>query len=159
MSGILRQPSWRRRAHRLLATTVRRVARLLIGAAEPHAVEPPGHLRKLCVRCHRGRAWPLRGMFHSATGRPRRLSTTRLIDIAPVAEELICGLHRHTTEVGNKVCAISVTGDVALAASSSVLSSKGKHVTAVTAPVRADVRERLEPVGNAMVDLLFIVLA
>jgi hypothetical protein len=54
--------------------------------------------------------------------------------------------------------AVGVTSDVAFAAFPCVLAAEGKHLPTVTAPVRADVGQRLEAVRNAMVDLLFVFL-
>lgn len=39
---------------------------------------------------------------------------------------------------------------------STLLSTEWQHVATVTAPVGAHVRERLEPVGNPVVDLLLV---
>ena len=50
-----------------------------------------------------------------------------------------------------------MAGDVALCASPRVFAAEGEHVAAVAAPVRSDVVDRLEPMGNAVVDLLRVV--
>jgi len=71
---------------------------------------------------------------------------------------LIGCLHRHTTEVGNEMRTVSVTGDIALRTFARVLPSKGKHITAVTAPVRAHVGERFESMWDTMVNLLLITI-
>lgn len=81
-----------------------------------------------------------------------------LLDGAHVAEQLVGGLHRHTTEVRHQMRTVGVAGDAALRASSSVLATKGEHVAAVAAPVCADVVDGLETVGDAVVDLLFVLL-
>jgi hypothetical protein len=71
-------------------------------------------------------------------------------------ENLICRFHRHSTEIGHKVSALSMARKTALGAALGVLASKGKEVTAVAAPVRGDVGESFETVRNAVVDLLFV---
>ena len=54
--------------------------------------------------------------------------------------------------------AIGVTGDVALRATPRVLAAKGQHVAAMTAPVRANVGDGLEPMRDTVVDFLGIVV-
>ena len=81
-----------------------------------------------------------------------------MVDVLPVAQEDVRSLHRHTAEVGNKMGAVRVTGDVALRTAASVLTAKREHITTVTAPVRTDVGNRLEAMGNAVVDFLRIVV-
>jgi hypothetical protein len=46
-----------------------------------------------------------------------------LVDVTPLAEELICRLHRHTTEIRHKVGTVSVAGDVTFRAFARVLPS------------------------------------
>ena len=53
--------------------------------------------------------------------------------------------------------AVGVAGNVALGAPSSVLPTQRQHIAAVAAPVRADVVDGFEPVGDAVVDLLRVV--
>lgn len=50
----------------------------------------------------------------------------------------------------------SVASDVAFRAPSCALPAKRKHLTTVAAPVRPNIRDRLEPVWNPMIDLLLI---
>ena len=54
--------------------------------------------------------------------------------------------------------ATCVTSDPTLAASSCVLASQWKHVSTVTAPIRADIRDGLKPVRNPMVKLVLVIL-
>lgn len=54
--------------------------------------------------------------------------------------------------------AISVACNVAFGALASILAAEGEHVPAVTAPVRADIGDGLKAVGNAMIDLLRVVV-
>ena len=79
-------------------------------------------------------------------------------DLASFTEQSVGGLHGHTAEVGDEVRAIGVAGDVALSAPPRVLATEREHVPAMAAPVRSDVVDRLESVGNAVVDLLRVVL-
>jgi hypothetical protein len=37
-----------------------------------------------------------------------------LVDVAPLAKELICCFHRHTAEIGDEVGTVGVAGDVTL---------------------------------------------
>ena len=79
-------------------------------------------------------------------------------DFAGLLEKHVRGLHRHAAEVRDEVCAVSVAGDVAFRAPSSVLAAEGEHVTAVAAPVGTNIRDRFEPMGNTVVDFLRIVV-
>jgi hypothetical protein len=49
-----------------------------------------------------------------------------------------------------------VASDIAFRATSCALAAEWKHLTTVAAPVRPDVRDRLEPMWNPVVDLLLI---
>ncbi len=49
-----------------------------------------------------------------------------------------------------------MASDIALGALACVLAAKGKHITAVTAPIRADIGQGLETMRDTMIDLLFI---
>jgi hypothetical protein len=51
-----------------------------------------------------------------------------------------------------------MAGNVALGALPGVFPAKREHVTAVTAPIRADVGERLETMGDTMIDFLLVAL-
>ena len=82
---------------------------------------------------------------------------TRAVDVLPVAQKHVRRLHGHSTEVRDEVRTVSVAGDVAFRAPSSVLAAEGEHVTAVAAPVSTDVVDGFEPVGDAVVDLLRVV--
>ena len=53
---------------------------------------------------------------------------------------------------------VRMTGNVAFGALPSILPTKGKHVTTVTAPIGTHVCERLETMGYTMVDFFFIVV-
>ena len=79
------------------------------------------------------------------------------VDISPVTEELVGGLHGHAAEVGDEVCAVRVACNVAFGATSRVLAAEGQHVATVATPVRTDVVDGLEPVRDAVVDLLGVV--
>ena len=78
------------------------------------------------------------------------------IDLPPVIQQFVRRLHRHTAKIGDKMSAIGVTCDVALGTFPGILSAKRKHITAVTAPIRTEVRERFETVRNPVVDLFFV---
>ena len=54
--------------------------------------------------------------------------------------------------------AVGVACNIALCASSGVFTAKWKHVAAMTAPVSSNVRDRLEPVRNAVIDLLLVII-
>lgn len=56
------------------------------------------------------------------------------------------------------MCAIGVAGDIAFGAFAGIFTSQRKHVAAMATPVGADVRNSLEAMGYAMIDLVFIVL-
>ncbi len=118
------------------------------------------HRQVLLSHTHRVRGIRLlrRDTGTGLLGLPSLLLLLAAGDLACLPEERIRSLHGHTTEVGNKVRAIGVAGDVALGAPSSVLPAQGQHVAAVAAPVRADVVDRFEPVGNAVVDFLCVIL-
>jgi hypothetical protein len=51
-----------------------------------------------------------------------------------------------------------MAGNVALGALPGVFPAKREHVTAVTAPIRANVGERLETMGDTMIDFLLVAL-
>ena len=80
------------------------------------------------------------------------------IDVLPVAQEDVRCFHRHPAEVGDEVRTVRVTGDVAFSTTTSVLAAKREHVTTMATPVRANVGNWFESVGNTMVDLLRIVV-
>ena len=90
-----------------------------------------------------------------------RLATLLLLfaprDLAGFAEESVSSLHRHTAEVGDEVCAVRVTCNVALGATPCVLAAEGKHIATVAAPVCADVVDGFKAVGDAVIDLLRVV--
>ena len=90
-------------------------------------------------------------------GLPPLLLLLATRDFTRLPEEGIRGLHGHSAEIGDEVCAVGVAGDVALGAPSSVLPTQRQHIAAVAAPVRADVVDGFEPVGDAVVDLLRVV--
>ena len=46
------------------------------------------------------------------------------IDLPPVIQQLVCRLHRHTTEVRDKMGAMSVARNIAFRTLSSILSTK-----------------------------------
>ena len=75
-----------------------------------------------------------------------------------LCQKLVGRLHGHAAEVGDEMSAIRVTGNPAFAALFGVLSTKREHITAVTTPVSANVRDSFEPVRDTMVDLVFVVL-
>jgi hypothetical protein len=84
---------------------------------------------------------------------------TRSVYITPVTKKLVGSLHRHTTEVGDEVCTVSMACNFALGAPASILASEGEDVTTVTAPVRTQVGDGFEAMRNTMVDLLFVVIS
>jgi hypothetical protein len=51
-----------------------------------------------------------------------------------------------------------MASNVTFRATSGVLTTEREHVATMAAPVRADVRERLETVGNAVIDFFFVIL-
>ena len=51
-----------------------------------------------------------------------------------------------------------MASNITLCAFARVLAAKGKHVTTVAAPIRADIGKGLETVRDTMVDLLCIVV-
>jgi hypothetical protein len=53
---------------------------------------------------------------------------------------------------------VGVAGDVAFGAFARVLPTKGKHVTAVTAPICSHVGERFKSMWNTMIDFLFVAI-
>lgn len=59
------------------------------------------------------------------------------VDITPVTKQLIGGLHRHATEVGNEVCTVGMTCDLTFGAPASILAAKRKDVTTMATPIRA----------------------
>ena len=97
-------------------------------------------------------------MWGGAGGRRHRPATPSSVDISPIAKKLIGSLHRHTAKIGNKMGAVSVTCYVAFGTSPSILSAKGKHVTAMTTPVRPYVGNRFEPVRDAVIYLLSVII-
>lgn len=78
------------------------------------------------------------------------------IDLSPVVQELVCRLHRHATEVWDKMRAIRMAGNVTFGTLSSVLPTKRQHITAVTTPVGSQVCEWFETVRNPVVNLFFV---
>jgi hypothetical protein len=52
--------------------------------------------------------------------------------------------------------AIRVASDIAFGASTGVLASEWEHVSAVAAPVSANIGQGLEAMRNSMIDLLLI---
>lgn len=52
--------------------------------------------------------------------------------------------------------AVCVTSNITLGALARVLAAKGKHITTMTAPIRADIGQGLETMRDAMVNLLFV---
>lgn len=78
------------------------------------------------------------------------------VDLPPVIQELVCRLHRHTTEVGDEVGTVGMTRDITFRTLSSILSTERQHVTTVTTPIGSQVCERFEAVRNPMVDLLLV---
>jgi hypothetical protein len=88
---------------------------------------------------------------------------------------LVGRFHRHATEIGHKVSAVSVTCKIALyvkqlvytkqnmhprdmltRASLGIFAPKGQQITTVATPVGGDVREAFETMGDAVVDFLFV---
>lgn len=78
------------------------------------------------------------------------------VDLPPVIQELVRRLHRHTTEVGDKVGALSMTRNITFRTLSGIFSTKRQHVTAVTTPVGSKVCERFETVRNPVVNLFLV---
>jgi hypothetical protein len=78
------------------------------------------------------------------------------IDLPPVIQQLVCRLHRHTTEIGDKVSTIGMTCNVAFRTFSGILSTKRKHVTAMTTPIRTQICEGFETVRNPVINLFFV---
>lgn len=85
--------------------------------------------------------------------------TPVLINHVNVAEQLVCHLHRHATEGGYHGNTVGMCCDVTLGAlANATAPAKRKHTTAMAAPIGTKVLERLEAVGNAVVDLELITL-
>lgn len=78
------------------------------------------------------------------------------VDLPPVIQKFVRRLHRHTTEVGDKVSAVCVACNVTFRTLSSILSTKRQHITAVTTPVGTQVCEWFETVRNPVVDLFLV---
>ena len=101
-------------------------------------------------------------LLRGDSGRLLRLASLLLLlaagHLTGLPEKRVGGLHGHTAEVGDQVRTVGVASDVALRAPSRVLATQRQHVAAVAAPVRADVVDGLEPMGDAVVDLLRVVL-
>ena len=51
---------------------------------------------------------------------------------------------------------VGVASNVTLRAFPRILSAKGKHVAAVTAPICTDVSEWFKTMGNTMIDLFLV---
>ena len=54
--------------------------------------------------------------------------------------------------------AIGVAGNAAFSTPARVLTAKREHVATVTTPVRSDIGDGLETMGNAVINLLCIVI-
>ena len=80
------------------------------------------------------------------------------VDVAPIAKKFVRGFHRHTTEIGNKVSTIGMTSYITLGTLASIFASKREHVTAMTAPISANVCERFEAMWDTMINLLLVAL-
>lgn len=80
-----------------------------------------------------------------------------LIDNTPIAEDLVCCLHRHATEIRYQMGTVRMASNITFRAFASILSSEREHVTTMTAPVRTNIGKRFEPMRNTVVDLLFVV--
>lgn len=78
------------------------------------------------------------------------------VDISPISEKLICCLHGHAAEVGDQVSTVGMACNVAFRAFAGILASKREHITAMTAPISTNVRQRFEAMRNTVVDLLFV---
>ena len=59
-------------------------------------------------------------------------------------------------EVGDQVSTVGMACNVAFRAFAGILASKREHVTAMTAPISTNVRQRFEAMRNTVVDLLFV---
>lgn len=75
---------------------------------------------------------------------------------AHVFENHVRHSHRDTAEVGHEMGALLVSCKRTLGTLSAVLLAKRQHVTTVATPVGTNVRELLETMRNAMVDLLLL---
>lgn len=53
---------------------------------------------------------------------------------------------------------ICVTSNVTFRAFTGILPAEGEHVSTMATPVSSNIGERLEPMGNTMVDLLLVAL-
>lgn len=80
----------------------------------------------------------------------------RPVDLPPVIQKLVRRLHRHTAEIGDKVSTVSVACNVTLGTLPSILPTEGQHITAVTTPVGPQVCDRLETVGDPVVDFFLV---
>lgn len=78
------------------------------------------------------------------------------VDLSPVIQELVRRLHRHATEVGDKVGATGMARNITFRTLSSTLSTKGQHRTTVATPVGSQVCERFETVRNSVIDLFLV---
>lgn len=75
-----------------------------------------------------------------------------------LGKKLVRCFHRHTAKVGNEMSAGGMTCQVTFGALSSILASKGKHISTMAAPISTNIGNRGESMRNAMVDLDFITI-
>ena len=78
------------------------------------------------------------------------------VDLPPVIQKLVRRLHRHTTEVRDKMSAVSVARNVTFRTFSSILPAERQHISTMTTPVCSQVCERFETVRDSVVDLLLV---
>ena len=78
------------------------------------------------------------------------------VDLPPVIQKLVRRLHRHATEVRDKVSAMGVARNVTFRTFSGILPAKRQHITAMATPVGSQVRERFETMRNPVIDLFLV---
>lgn len=82
----------------------------------------------------------------------------RLVDRFDIANKLTCHFHRHSAKVRNEMRAIRVTRETAFCTSSCFLACKRNNLTTVAAPTWTEGGDGLEAMGNAVVDLVAILI-
>jgi hypothetical protein len=164
--GLLVCRLLRRRPLRRLPTVGRLLQHLF--PAHRHARRRPlGQFARM-----RGRHVGLVLYSHAPGGRRQTLGGSRahrscgsrsarhavLVDRFDFDQQLVGHFHRHAAEVGHEVDAIRVGRQVALRTLASPLPAQRQDHAAVAAPIGRERRNRFEAMGDAVVDLLLVLL-
>lgn len=80
------------------------------------------------------------------------------LDVPQLGQQNVCHFHGHSAEVGDKMDTSCMTCKRTLGAFASILLPKWQHVTTVATPTGAEIAERLESMGNPMIDLFLVAL-